>query len=438
MKMSPLTRRLSVILVASMAHSASAQPPSASVPPAQARATPDTRSVRDVLLTVARHQLRDLTDGEYRRGTWEEAQLSRPPKGITWTYQWGVTLYGLLRASEATGDKTFSDFVLKHNQIASRYFTHLKWLERTFESSRKDDLDKALQASGMARFIRLVRLDFCGAMGHAMLEGFLRHNASPTADETAVLDYISDHISKKQPRIEGEGVLFRPEMGNTLWIDDLYMSCPFLIRRTQQTGNPAFLDDAAKQILGMARRQQDTDGLWFHAAHVAKNERAHFKWGRANGWAMVTMVEVLSAMPENHKDRAAILEVLRKMVAGVKALQRPNGMWGQVPTEADMWDETSSTAMFAYSIARGVRRGYLPKEDLQVATKAFAAVMRHVAPNGDILEVSEGTGIGENLDYYRNRRRPVNDHHGPGIVMIAAAELLEVEKEGGASGKAKK
>ena len=99
-----------------------------------------------------------------------------------------------------------------------------------------------------------------------------------------------------------------------------------------------------------------------------------------------------------------------------------------------MWDETSSTAMFAYSIARGVRRGYLPKEDLQVATKAFAAVMRHVAPNGDILEVSEGTGIGENLDYYRNRRRPVNDHHGPGIVMMAAAELLEVEKEGPASG----
>lgn len=429
MKMSSLTRHLSLILVASMAHSASAQPPSASAPPARAQATPDTRTVRDVLLTVARHQLRDLADGEYKRGTWEEAQLSQPPRGITWTYQWGVTLYGLLRASEATGDKTFSDFVLRHNQIASRYFAHLKWLEKTFETSRKEELDKVLQASGMARFIRLVRLDFCGAMGHAMLEGFLKHNASPTADEAAVLDYISDHISKKQPRIEGEGVLFRPEMGNTLWIDDLYMSCPFLIRRAQQTGNPAFLDDAAKQILGMARRQQDADGLWFHAAHIAKNERAHFKWGRANGWAMVTMVEVLSVMPENHKDREAILAVLRKMVTGVKALQRPNGMWGQVPTEADMWDETSSTAMFAYSIARGVRRGYLPKEDLQVATRAFAGVTRNVAPNGDILEVSEGTGIGENLDYYRNRRRPVNDHHGPGIVMMAAAELLEVEKE---------
>ena len=58
-----------------------------------------------------------------------------------------------------------------------------------------------------------------------------------------------------------------------------------------------------------------------------------------------------------------------------------------------------------------------------------------LAPNGDILEVSEGTGIGENLDFYRNRRRPVNDHHGPGIVMIAASELLEIENEAAAAAK---
>ena len=67
-----------------------------------------------------------------------------------------------------------------------------------------------------------------------------------------------------------------------------------------------------------------------------------------------------------------------------------------------------------------------------MARKAFAGVMRNVAANGDVLEVSEGTGIGETLEFYANRKRPVNDHHGPGPVMMAGAELLEIEAEAAA------
>jgi unsaturated rhamnogalacturonyl hydrolase len=395
-----------------------------------AAAQTETRSIRDVVESVARHQLREVTPGVYKRGTWEETQLSTPPKGVTWTYQWGVTLYGLLRATDALGDKTFAEFAIRHNQIASSYFSYLRWLDTTYGVTHKEAVDKVLQASGMSRFVRLSRLDFCGAMGHSMLEGFLRHGAKPTPDETEVLEYITDYISKKQGRIEGEGVLYRPENDHTLWIDDLYMSCPFLIRRAKQTGQTALLDDAAKQILGMAKRQQDENGVWFHAAWVAKNKRTAYKWSRANGWAMVTMVEVLSVMPENHPDRPAILAVLRKHVEGVKKLQKPSGLWPQVIDQPDMWDETSSTAMFSYAMARAARRGWIAKENLEVARKAFAGVMKNVAPNGDVLEVSEGTGIGETLEFYRDRRRPVNDHHGPGPVMMAGAELLEIEKEG--------
>ena len=54
------------------------------------------------MTAVARRQLREVTDGTYTRGTWDDVQANRAPAGVTWTYQWGVTLYGLLRASEAT------------------------------------------------------------------------------------------------------------------------------------------------------------------------------------------------------------------------------------------------------------------------------------------------------------------------------------------------
>ena len=394
--------------------------------PTPASVPVNAASLRELLARVGEHSFRPIEDGDYKRGTWEEVQANRKPTGVIWTYQWGVTQYGLLRASEATGDKRFTEFVARHNEVASRYASYLRWYDRTFVADHKEDVDKSLQASGISRFIRLNRLDFCGAMGHSLLESILKHGVKPTAEETEILDYIADYISKKQGRIPGEGTLFRPEDRNTLWIDDLYMSCPFLIRRAKQTGDSSLLDDAAKQYLAFAKRQQDTDGLWFHAAFVNDNRHTNYKWSRANGWVMVTAVEILSMMPDNHPSRAAILEVYRKHASAVMKLQRPSGLWPQVIDHPELWDETSSSSMFAYSIARAVRRGWLPKENLEVAKRAMAGVMKNVAPNGDVLEVSEGTGIGETVEFYRDRRRPVNDHHGPGPVMFAAAELLEI------------
>jgi rhamnogalacturonyl hydrolase YesR len=389
----------------------------------------DTRTPRDVVTAVARYQLKPLEDGDYKRGTWEEVQANKLPKGLTWTYQYGVTLWGLLRATDATGDKAFADFVADHNRKASAYASYLRWVDRTYGAPHKEGVDALLQASNFRRFIRMDRLDFCGAMAHSMLESVLRHGVVPNEAETEILDYVADYIQDKQGRIEGEGLLFRPESKDTLWIDDLYMSCPFLVRRAKQTNNPALLDDAARQVRGFARRQQDADGLWYHAAWVKENRRSPYKWGRANGWAMVTTVEVLSAMPDDHPDRAALIDILRKHVAGVKKHQKPSGLWPQVLDHPELWDETSCSAMFAYSIARGVRRGWLPKEDLEVARKAYAGVMRNVTADGQVLEVSEGTGIGETLEFYRDRKRPVNDHHGPGPVMFAGAELMEIDAE---------
>ena len=84
-----------------------------------------------------------------------------------------------------------------------------------------------------------------------------------------MLDFIADYISKKQGRIPGEDLLFRPEANNTLWIDDLYMSCPFLIRRAKQTGQSALLDDAAKQMLAKQQIVQRLQRSVLAVAEVA-------------------------------------------------------------------------------------------------------------------------------------------------------------------------
>src|SRR5512136_1577669 len=71
------------------------------------------RPVRDVILALARRQMRELADGEYKKGTWEEFKAAKKPTGIDWVYPWGVTLYGMLRTSEVTGDKQLKDFVVR-------------------------------------------------------------------------------------------------------------------------------------------------------------------------------------------------------------------------------------------------------------------------------------------------------------------------------------
>jgi rhamnogalacturonyl hydrolase YesR len=274
-------------------------------------------------------------------------------------------------------------------------------------------------------------------MGVALLEGALRYPAEATPEANAVFARVADWIVNRQERLP-DGTFWRPNSTDqsatwpkgTIWADDLYMSCPYLARWAQYTHQPAHLTDAAHQILNMAKRLQDTDGLWFHAYSEVKHEHSPFKWGRANGWVIVATAEVLSAMPENHPDRGALLDVFRRHVAGVKAVQAPSGLWRQVLDHHDIWEETSCSAMFAYAIARGVNRGWLPPDDLAVARKAFTAICaQRITADGAVNGTCEGTNIGLTLDYYANRQRPADDLHGRGVVLLAGTELLSASHE---------
>jgi rhamnogalacturonyl hydrolase YesR len=395
-----------------------------------ARAAPETRrSVRATVLAVARHQLRDLADGDYKRGTWEEVRASRGPQGINWVYPWGVTLLELLRSSEVTGDKTLSAFVIKHNEIVARHWEHLRWVDRTFGQTHPGEVEGLLQSSPIRRATRITSLDIAGAMSAQMVESFLRHGAKPTREETELLKVTTDWVVNKQARLP-DGTFWRPEPNQTLWVDDLFMSCSLLTRWYQYTKDRRYIDDAARQVIGMAARQQDKDGLFFHANFIAEHKTSPYKWGRANGWVMVATVEVLSVLPKNHPDRPKLLEILRKQIRGIKPLQAPSGMWRQVLDHPELWEENSCTSMFAFSIARAVRRVWISPANLTIAQKAFRGITRNVTENGQVGGTSEGTPqIGRDLEYYANRQRPLDDQHAPGPVLLAGTELLAAERE---------
>ena len=397
-----------------------ANPAPAATLPASSGGITDT-GIHDVLNRVAHHQLHPLKDGEYPDvNSIGEAGAAKPPEGIAWTYPWGVDLFGMERSTDVTGDKDVDNFVVQHNLICARYYAWLAGLEKK-SGNEAENFGRGTKLKGL---VILGKLDNCGAMGNEILESMLRHPDQVTPEEKAVVARIADWVASRQDRLP-DGTLWRSKvMGGTVWPDDLYMGGAFLVRYGIYTGDRKYIDDAANQIIHQAALEQDGDGLWYHGYFETNSAHAPFKWGRGNGWVMVTLVETLSAMPKNDPLRPPLLAILRKQIEGLKKVQAPDGMWRQVLDKPELWDETSCTAMFAYGIARAVNRGWIDASNMAVARQAFAGVSRQVTPDGTVVGTCEGTGIGRDLDFYIRRKQPIDDEHGRGPVLLAGTEIL--------------
>jgi rhamnogalacturonyl hydrolase YesR len=140
------------------------------------------------------------------------------------------------------------------------------------------------------------------------------------------------------------------------------------------------------------------------------------------------MVETMSAMDKNDPLRPQVMAIFKKQIEGLKKVQAPDGMWRQVLDHPELWEETSCTAMFAYSIARAVNRGWISPDNMIVARRAFAAVARNVHPDGAVVGTCQGTSMSTDLDFYIHRARPDDDPHGRGPVILAGAEILAADK----------
>lgn len=432
--------------------------PEASPPPAQPVALhltpiPDNSdyndaSIRRILDVVSRRQLHPLKDGDYAPvDSVKAAAAARPPKGVGGNYPTGVVLYGVIRSTDLTGNREALNFVLEHNRIVARHHAWLavvadKVSDRPEGAKIRDTPEWATfihdyNKVPIGRLLHLGMLDHCGAMGAQILEGMLRCPDQVIPEQKALVARVAEWIVHCQERLP-DGTFWRPYLGigsadniwqrDAVWADDLYMSCPFLVRWAKYTGETKHLHDAARQVINMAARLQDADGLWFHAWFESEKKHSPFKWGRANGWAMVATVEVLSALPEDHPDRAAVLDILRRHIEGVKKLQAASGLWRQVLDHPELWEETSCTAMFAYSIARAVNRGWIDEANMAVARKAFEGLCKRITPEGMVKGTCEGTNIGLTLDYYANRKQPDDDMHSRGVVLLAGTEILAAQK----------
>jgi rhamnogalacturonyl hydrolase YesR len=332
------------------------------------------------------------------------------------SYEWGVTYTGMLEAGAATGDKKYTDYTVNRiNYIAdvvSNYKSYLK------------------SNPGAATPVRSVlephALDDAGSMAAAMIKAL--RTGQIKSDLRPVIDNYINYIMTKEFRLK-DGTLARNRpQPNTLWLDDLYMSLPALVQMGVLTGDAKYYDEAVRQYQLFSKRMFNQEkGLYMHGWVQDMNPHPQFHWARANGWAIMTKIELLDALPANHPGRSVILGMLKEHASGLAMRQNGTGFWHQLLDRNDSYLETSATAIYAYCIARAINKGWLdPKAYGPMALLAWNAVSTKVNAKGQVEGTCVGTGMGFDPAFYYYRPINVFAAHSYGPVLLAGAEMYRM------------
>lgn len=327
-----------------------------------------------------------------------------------WFYAIQLGLYGLLASAEWTDNQEQRSYVLESMSVMARYFDYAHW-----------DKDRYGVSSLIPRALELQELDPCGIPGLMMIEAYCR------LDDPSIMPVIAklaDTVMNRVPRLE-DGTLFRIE---TMWADDLFMSCPFLARLGSLTGDARYFDEAVRQVEGFRRRLWIADKrLFSHIYFPADHEANRVPWGRGNGWILFALTEILLHLPPEHPGRETLRGQFEELAAGVAARQGDTGMWHQVLDEPDSYEETSCTAMFVLSMARGLRLGWFKERRdaaMEAALRGWTALLeRCIDRHGNVYGVCLGSGCARDKAYYFDIPTYMNDDHGTGVVLLAAVEM---------------
>jgi unsaturated rhamnogalacturonyl hydrolase len=249
-----------------------------------------------------------------------------------------------------------------------------------------------------------------------------------------------------QPRTKSGGFWHKKRYTNQMWLDGLYMGEPFYAHYTSKFEQGKNLDDVAKQFELIQKHALDKKtGLLYHGWDESKEQKWADKktgvspnfWSRSIGWYAMALVDVLDYFPEHHPKHQELVSYLNQLAKAVVKVQHESGLWYQVPNMGDRegnYLEASGTAMFAYSLAKGVNKGYLPEKYLEAANKAFDGMTRDLikVDKDGVVTITQAcavAGLGGDpyrdgsYEYYVNERKKDNDPKATGPFILTALEL---------------
>lgn len=350
--------------------------------------------------------------------------LANPQQFRTTSYEWGVTYSACLDAAKASGDKKYAAYVEQN----------FKAIADAFPGAMKDLKKGKTLDTAIRKVVDPHALDDAGAICAAMIKAELDARKNPKTRATQVIntapviENYSQYIMTKEFRLaDGTFARKRPHK-NTVWLDDMFMAIPAIAYMGAYTNDSKYFDEAAKQIMLFKDKMWVKEKKLFRHGWVeAMNPHPAFHWGRANGWAILTMCEVLDVLPENHPQRGAILDLLRQHIEGLVALQGKDGFWHQLLDRNDSYEESSCTAIYTYCIAHAINQGWISALAYGPAVQlAWHAVEASIDAQGRFMNTCVGTGMGFDPAFYMYRPVSTAAAHGYGPAIWAGAEMLRL------------
>ncbi len=134
-------------------------------------------------------------------------------------------------------------------------------------------------------------------------------------------------------------------------------------------------------------------------------------------------------LPANHPKRQELINLLLRQIVGYSRYQDISGLWHQVLDKPDSYLESSVTAMFTYAVARAVNEGWINKTYLTIAEDGWKGLVSKITADGEIPDVCIGTNIGDNIRFYYDRPKELNDTHAIGAFLLAGSEMIRAEKK---------
>ncbi|MER9060594.1 glycoside hydrolase family 88 protein [Mesorhizobium sp. M0933] len=291
----------------------------------------------------------------------------------SWEWPQGVGLYGLVRLWAQTGD----DRLLQ---------TIEAWYDRRIAAGLP-----AMNVNTTAPLLALSEL--------------WRRRRQPRFEP--VLREWAERVATALPRTPEGG--FQHDVSDRvnddeLWDDTLFMVALFLASYGQAAGQRRFVEEAERQFLVHARYLADpASGLWFHGwTFAGRHNFARARWARGNAWITVGILELVEFAEIAPSVRAYLLGVLETQINALLEVQAGSGAWHTLLDDPTSYEEISATAGFGYGLMKAARLGIGSTECRAAGLRALEAVVANIDDKGVVANVSYGTRMGADLQFYRD------------------------------------
>ncbi|MCR4822829.1 MAG: glycoside hydrolase family 88 protein [Treponema sp.] len=233
------------------------------------------------------------------------------------------------------------------------------------------------------------------------------------------LDILYEQI-KEQPRTKEGNFWHKAIYPHQVWLDGLYMGQPFYMEYDATFNGGKNKDDVYNQFFNVEKIMKNPDdGLYYHCFDSSKSAFWCDKetglcqnyWLRALGWFSMAMLDTLNHAPDRESENWKHLKqmFINLQDAMLKVQDKESGMWYQLPSLPNVegnYLETSGTAIFAYSLLKGLRTGILSDEKYKSAgLKAFEGICKKYLKTDDGKLSLGGICLVAGLGPEKNKRR---------------------------------